>query len=80
MVYCLALRAALHFTWDGMGTTDQTERDQTDFLRLRLTRLKAWLRDEQKLKIAAPDFGDIEPLPEEWPGPFEKLVKLQEFN
>ena len=50
------------------------------FLEAKIDKIKGMLRDEQKLKFAAPDFGDIEPLPKEWPGPFEKLVKLQEFN
>ena len=50
------------------------------FLEDKINGIKRVLRDSKTLEHMAPDFGDIEPLPKEWPGPFEKLVKLQEFK
>ncbi len=50
------------------------------FIEDKIRDIKAVLRDEEKLRFMAPDFGDIEPMPKEWPAPFEKLVKLQEFK
>lgn len=41
--------------------------------------LKSWIYDAEKIKLVAPDFGDIEPVPVEFNPTFGALRKVQEF-
>jgi hypothetical protein len=67
-----------HMGWYGYHRPKGRRPD--GFLEAKIDQIKATLRNADKLKFAAPDFGDIEAMPAEWPGPFEKLEKLQEFK
>lgn len=50
------------------------------FLEQKVAEIKATISDPARLKIAAPDFGDIEPYPTEPIPPYENLTKLQHFS
>lgn len=48
-------------------------------LTAKIDTLRQWIHDAEILKVVAPDFGDIEPVPQDMHYSWEKLHKVQEF-
>ncbi len=46
----------------------------------KISALRSIISDAERLKVAAPDFGDIEPFPITGPGAWSKLYKIQHFD
>jgi len=69
---------AFHMGWYGYHRPNGKRPD--GFLEAKIDAIKAIISNPAKLKIAAPDFGDIEVYPTEPMSPYEGLTKLQHFD
>ncbi len=67
-----------HLGWYGYHRPNGKRPD--GFLETKIGAIKGIISDPVKLKLAAPDFGDIEPYPTEPMGSYEGLTKLQHFD
>lgn len=67
-----------HMGWYGYHRPNGKRPD--GFLDSKIGSIKAIMSSPERLKAAAPDFGDIEPYPIEPMPPYEGLTKLQHFD
>lgn len=67
-----------HMGWYGYHRPNGKRPD--GFLDSKIGAIKATISNPERLKQAAPDFGDIEPYPTEPMGSYEGLTKLQHFD
>jgi hypothetical protein len=69
---------AYHMGWFGYHRPNGKRPD--GFLAQKVDTLRSWISDAERLKIVAPDYGDIEPYPTQPMPPYGKLEKLQHFE
>lgn len=69
---------AYHMGWYGYHRPNGSR--PNGHLEQKIQALISMISDADRLKIAAPDYGDIEPLPTSVPGKFSKLYKIQHFD
>jgi hypothetical protein len=69
---------AFHMGWYGYHRPNGRRPD--GFLEQKVSEIRATISNAAKLKIVAPDFGDIEPYPTEPMPSYEGFTKLQHFN
>ena len=67
-----------HLGWYGYHRPNGKRPD--GFLDAKIGAIKATISNPEKLRLASPDFGDIEPYPTEPMGSYEGLTKLQHFD
>jgi hypothetical protein len=67
-----------HMGWYGYHRPNGKRPD--GFLEHKIGAIKSIISDAAKLKIAAPDFGDIEPYPTDPMAEYQGLTKLQHFD
>ena len=67
-----------HMGWYGYHRPNGKRPD--GFLEQKVDRIKNIMYDEAALKLAAPDFGDIEVMPKEFEKSFDKLYKVCHFE
>jgi hypothetical protein len=67
-----------HMGWYGYHRPNGKRPD--GFLESKIGAIKATISNAEKLKLAAPDFGDIEPYPTEPMAEYSGLTKLQHFD
>ena len=67
-----------HMGWYGYHRPNGKRPD--GFLEHKIAEIKSTISNAERLKIAAPDFGDIEPYNETLNQPFSSLTKLQHFE
>ncbi len=75
--WCYAPRA-WHLGWYGYHRPNGKRPD--GFLEAKIEAIKATISNPEKLKVSAPDFGDIEPYPTEPMAEYSTLTKLQHFE